>query len=593
MKKVMIVDDEFLVRLGIKSLLHWEDYGYEIVGEAESGQEALEKIEKIHPQIILTDLRMSPGDGFLLIEQCRQKYPEMKFVVLSNYNDFENVRRAMKMGASDYVFKLTLKAQELLQVLDEVSGSGSESGKAVSEEGPARETERAEREMPPGQNREMIKAGILKNLMEARDGYYEVNLKTLSEYPFCVDFEKDYRIMTITLDDLSIARCSGNFLESDLLKFAIENMIGEIFEDHGEKEIFRYGECDFILVLSSGSEAENFREKTEAEFARLHQYVQKYCGLHISGAVCSQSRGLFSLKEGILENAGRLRMRFWNRQEGILWPEEDAKPLRGTKRSEAEVRKIMALADENAGFPGRLMPAESGSVSAELDRAARLEVKIQAGGIREGLACWEELMEEVRRSCAGDVQKFRESLLGICRVLSWYLKKGGIDVRHIQDGNGVNLETAIREYDFYEEIEESFQGLRQQYLAFAGEGGSSQESRRRPCRKEVLEVKSFVQAHYGEKLSVAQIAEMVNMSESRFAHVFKKETGISFWEYVNQVRMDQAEKLLKETDMRIGDIAERIGMDNPNYFSSQFKKRKGKSPLAYRNMAEPGETAPF
>ena len=69
MKKVMIVDDEFLVRLGIKSLLHWEDYGYEIVGEAESGQEALEKIEKIHPQIILTDLRMSPGDGFLLIEQ--------------------------------------------------------------------------------------------------------------------------------------------------------------------------------------------------------------------------------------------------------------------------------------------------------------------------------------------------------------------------------------------------------------------------------------------------------------------------------------------------------------------------------------------
>lgn len=213
MKKVMIVDDEFLVRLGIKSLLRWEDYGYEIVGEAGNGQEALEKIEKMHPHIILTDLKMSPGDGFLLIERCRQKYPEMKFVVLSNYNDFENVRRAMKLGASDYVFKLTLKAQELLQILDEVSGSGGMNGAAVSEEGLEKGPERGRTATLPGQSRELIKAGILKNLMEARDGYYKVNLKRLSEYPLCVDFEKDYRIMTIKLDDLSIARCSGNFLD--------------------------------------------------------------------------------------------------------------------------------------------------------------------------------------------------------------------------------------------------------------------------------------------------------------------------------------------------------------------------------------------
>ena len=146
----------------------------------------------------------------------------------------------------------------------------------------------------------------------------------------------------------------------------------------------------------------------------------------------------------------------------------------------------------------------------------------------------------------------------------------------------MNLETAIREYDFYEDIKNSFHQLQEQYLSFY------MEKQKRPCRKEIVEVKSFVRAHYGEKLSVAQIAGMVNMSESRFAHVFKKETGISFWEYVNQVRMEHAEKMLKETDLRIGDIAEKIGVDNPNYFSAQFKKRKGKSPLAWRNMTEPG-----
>lgn len=547
MKRVMIVDDEFLVRLGIKSLLPWEDYGYEIAGEAENGQEALEKIEKMRPHIILTDLIMSPGNGFMLIEQCRQKYPETKFVVLSNYNDFENVRRAMKLGADDYVFKLTLKDKELLQILDEVSRD---------DEVQEREEEEGKEPQRTGggtvRNRELVKAGILKNLMEAREGYYEVSLKALADYPCNIDFEDPWRIITITLDDISIARCSGNFLESDLLKFAIENMINEIFDDQGEREIFQFRECDFILVLRSVEEKESFREIMEEEFSRLCQYVRKYCGLHVSGVISPQSRGIHLLREKILENETALKHRFWNMQETLLWAENAA---------------------EDTGMP--LHEAES-----DTDGAVVLESRLQEEGIGAGLSCWEDLMEERRRICGGDVQAFREFLLALYRVLAWYMKKSGIDMRHILDSNGVNLETAIREYDFYEEVRESFAQLREQYLAFYG------EKQRRPCRKEIVEVKSFVQAHYGEKLSVAQIAEMINMSESRFAHVFKKEAGISFWEYVNQVRMDQAEKLLRETDLRIGDIAEKIGVDNANYFSAQFKKRKGKSPLAYRNMPE-------
>ena len=73
----MIVDDEFLVRLGIASLMTWENYGYTIAAEASNGKEALEKIEGVHPDIVLTDLMMSPGDGFELIETYLKKYPDM------------------------------------------------------------------------------------------------------------------------------------------------------------------------------------------------------------------------------------------------------------------------------------------------------------------------------------------------------------------------------------------------------------------------------------------------------------------------------------------------------------------------------------
>ncbi len=549
MKKVMIVDDEFLVRLGIKSLLQWEDYGYEIAGEAENGQEALVKIEKIRPEIVLTDLMMSPGDGFMLIEHCRRNYPAMKFIVLSNYNDFENVRRAMKLGASDYVFKLTLKAQELVQILEEVSREG-ERGNA-GETGKKAADTRGSHKSGSGRNRDLIKAGILKNLMEAREGYYEVSLKALAEYPGCIDFEEPWRILTITLDNINIARCSGNFLESDLLRFAIENIINEIFEDQQKKEVFQYRECDFILLFSPEEDKEDLQEKVEEAFGRLCQYVQKYCGLHVSGAVGPLSRGIRLLRKRVQDNDEVLNHRFWNRREGLQWVENTV------------------CNSKTAQMP-------------ETDKTAILERKIEEEGIQEGLIFWETLMEEQGRAWSGEVYEFREFLLALYRVLAWYLKKGGLDVGHILDSNGVNLETAIREYDFYEDIKNSFHQLQEQYLSFY------KEKQKRPCREEIVEVKSFVRAHYGEKLSVAQIAGMVNMSESRFAHVFKKETGISFWEYVNQVRMEHAEKMLKETDLRIGDIAEKIGVDNPNYFSAQFKKRKGKSPLAWRNMTEQG-----
>ena len=116
MKKILIVDDEFIVRMGIKSILNWEEYGYTVVGEAEDGAQALKLIVASHPDIVLTDLMMENMDGFELMHECRKRWPQMKFIVLSSYNDFENVKRAMKLGASDYIFKMTAKPEELLKV---------------------------------------------------------------------------------------------------------------------------------------------------------------------------------------------------------------------------------------------------------------------------------------------------------------------------------------------------------------------------------------------------------------------------------------------------------------------------------------------
>lgn len=97
-------------------------------------------------------------------------------------------------------------------------------------------------------------------------------------------------------------------------------------------------------------------------------------------------------------------------------------------------------------------------------------------------------------------------------------------------------------------------------------------------------VKQYVKMNLSEDLSVSSAAVLANMSESHFSHVFKNEEGVSYVEYINTCRMEKATILLKNTDMLVSEIAEKIGIDNPNYFSAQYKKRTGKSPSEFRRM---------
>lgn len=119
--KVMLVDDELLVRLGIKSLIDWEKHNFEFIGDAADGEKALELMERQVPDILLTDIVMPRMDGLALIEAVKRRYPRMLVIVLSSHNEFDYVRKAMKLGAQDYLLKTSLKPSELLDLLVEAA----------------------------------------------------------------------------------------------------------------------------------------------------------------------------------------------------------------------------------------------------------------------------------------------------------------------------------------------------------------------------------------------------------------------------------------------------------------------------------------
>ncbi|WP_299093226.1 response regulator transcription factor [uncultured Metabacillus sp.] len=116
--KVVIVDDELLIRQGIKHYIQWEQEGFQIVGEASNGQEALQVIDAVRPHIVITDIVMPVMDGEELTKVIRNQYPDIEVIVLSSFGEFDYVRSTFQHGVTDYILKPTLDGDILLKTLN-------------------------------------------------------------------------------------------------------------------------------------------------------------------------------------------------------------------------------------------------------------------------------------------------------------------------------------------------------------------------------------------------------------------------------------------------------------------------------------------
>lgn len=115
--KVLIVEDEFIMRQGIKHMINWESEGFTIVGEATNGKEALDIIEEVKPNIIISDIVMPILDGVDFSKIVQKKYPEIQIIILSSYDKFEYVKNTLLSGAVDYILKPTLTPSNLIKTL--------------------------------------------------------------------------------------------------------------------------------------------------------------------------------------------------------------------------------------------------------------------------------------------------------------------------------------------------------------------------------------------------------------------------------------------------------------------------------------------
>ncbi len=286
MRKVLIVDDEIMVRIGMKAIIDWESYGWTVTGDCSSAEEALKKIAEDEPDLIMTDLRMDGMDGFGLMKLCSEKYPDIRFIILSNYNDFDNTKKAIQLGAIDYIFKLTITPADMADTLKRAeshfvtrASAGRSSNKAAE------------------------KAYLLR---AAEEGNYRDEVSFLRDFrKACpaADLEKRYCAMQISID-ASCGSAAGNTeIQPRIPKYEIENMLSEVMNQNETAEVISFGVQDFIILFNVDEKADRDAVCAYAgrKFDIIREYLKRYYSLDSTGALSSVYSGLTGIRKAVSE----------------------------------------------------------------------------------------------------------------------------------------------------------------------------------------------------------------------------------------------------------------------------------------------------
>ena len=257
-RKVLIVEDEVLVREGLKSVIGWDKLGMEVVGDAANGRQALEIYERERPDIVLTDIRMPVMDGLELIARIREEDKKTGIVILTCYEEFGYLQEALRMGVSDYILKLKMKPAEIEAAMakvkkkldeDEENGAGPDG----AEEFRLQKEEELKRYIFYHQ----VSIGFFRSRME------RLNLAVK---------EKDMVLLRVVIQRYEKARLKIMDDRGMLIRFVILNTTEEIMEKYGGGETIQEGPDCFLLfmnVVNDPKDEDSLIDKMQKEISHV------------------------------------------------------------------------------------------------------------------------------------------------------------------------------------------------------------------------------------------------------------------------------------------------------------------------------------
>jgi two-component system, response regulator YesN len=534
MYKILIVDDEPEVREGIRDSIRWNEHGFELVGDCADGREALEAVERLKPDLVLSDIYMPFMDGLELTREIAQHHPFTKVIILTGYDSFDYAQQALRLKAYDFILK-PITAGEIRTLLDKVKLD-------MDEESMIRE-EMTRLQHQLSQSLLLLKERFLERLVTAslpldeireRSDYFQIHWLPSSQYI----------VLVLDADDFGDLGTGPIELDSELLRFAGFNIVSEIM-DRNTGITFRTREERTVVILCGPQEDQLYESayKVAEQFQQCIKRYMKYTFTVGVGRVCgSLDRLALSYKGAV----SALDYRF----------------LLGKNR-------IISIVDME-GSSDMGIPELNAEWSRELGSA------IKAGALGEVETRIEQMISSLKsartpvEACYLHIQKVIVLLMNAVQELG---------------GNEISLFTkwGITLADSYDiktldEIERWLKGIVKQVAEFVSEQRSDM------TKLQVMRAVDYIEAEYSnEEMSLQHVCRHVLMSASYFSSIFKQHTGETFVEYLTRVRIEKAKELLRDTDMKINDVAEKAGYQ-PSYFNRIFKKQEGVTPSQYREF---------
>lgn len=479
--KLLIVDDEPLIREYISCCILDCRVPCEIVGSVPSAPAALRVLERQAVDVVFADITMPRMDGLELLGVIRERWPQIRVVMLTCHDSFVFARTAMKKEAADYVLKDEVTTKSMGELLGRLSD----------------------------QKRQAV--------METR---HEIDFAS-----FVRGFMSDPAVERIDTEELSVYLGGQTLRHYAVLIFSYHKQLVDWLVEPKLKGIrqswfFPYEEHMVLMLIElapqlGGNEALRILQQLRTGLSNQPPCRLGISGIHRDGAL---------LKSAIWEACADMNRSFY----GVDGPERN-----GLREQDEESLKEMFLFRNNA-------------------------ISALANGNHAEFQNQLEHIFQFAKSRAVNVGRLKRMMHFIAEI--------PLSTRHEADAEP------------YRKIEEASHISELESVMF-----QMADCLQKPAYSEgIARAVSYLDGHFREELTLQQISSVACLSTEYFSRRFKKEVGMNYSEYVLQRRLAEAMKLLRTTDLLVGDVAAAAGMPNVSYFSSVFKKFYGLSPNELR-----------
>lgn len=534
--KVFLVEDEMVIRRGIKNSIDWEKEGYIFCGEASDGELAYPMIIKEKPDILITDIRMPFMDGLELCKLVKEELPNIKILILSGYDEFDYAKEAIRLGVTEYLLK-PISSGKLLEALNGVSESIR---REKEDKDLVRKYMEEMRENTEHEKQKFFEQMIAGNLSMADA------LETGKKYEMSLSAGM-YNLLLFRFTLGEENRKSGELLGE--AEYAIEKLterLEYVFE-------FQRGVEGWAFLLMADNE-EQMSERVKELSKDLEEIMKNYSTIAYFGGIGQPVARLRELEESFREAERALAARFTMELNRIISVEDIRMAQNVDTLDDIEITSFGEIEKTRTMLEKFL----NNGVEDEIDEFVDVYIN--------------ELPEENLKSVLMRQYIIMDAYIV---MMSFCEKIEGIEGE--MQAQSEELKNSMKTIQTLEEIKNYIRMLLKKII-----GVRDTISGRR--YSDIIEIaKDQIRKTYmSDEISLNTIAAEVGMSPSYFSSIFSKEMGKTFVEYLTEIRMDRAKELLMCSSMKTSEIGYEVGYKDPHYFSYIFKKTQNCTPKEFR-----------